>query len=74
MLLALLSRPCRAQARSDASRGAFFLASSAGGVYAGVGASPYDEFSPTKPLAAYGWAKLRAEQTVTDWARGARPS
>ncbi|WP_404392519.1 NAD-dependent epimerase/dehydratase family protein [Humibacillus xanthopallidus] len=58
---------------SDASRGAFFLASSAGGVYAGVGASPYDEFSPTKPLAAYGWAKLRAEQTVTEWARGGSP-
>ena len=56
-----------------ASRGVFFLASSAGGVYAGVGASPYDEFSPTKPLAAYGWAKLGAEQTVTDWARGGTP-
>ena len=59
--------------RDDASRGAFFLASSAGGVYAGVGASPYDEFSPTKPLAAYGWAKLRAERTVTEWARGGTP-
>jgi UDP-glucose 4-epimerase len=57
----------------QASCGVFFLASSAGGVYAGVGASPYDEFSPTKPLAAYGWAKLRAEQTVTEWACGGTP-
>jgi UDP-glucose 4-epimerase len=55
---------------AQAARGVFFLASSAGGVYAGAGAAPYDESSPTKPLAAYGWAKLRAEQTVTDWARG----
>ena len=52
------------------ARGAFFLASSAGGVYAGAGASPYDEFSPTRPLADYGWAKLRAEATVTQWAGG----
>jgi UDP-glucose 4-epimerase len=59
--------------RLAASRGVFFLASSAGGVYAGVGASPYDEHSPTKPLAAYGWAKLRAEQTLTDWAAGGTP-
>ncbi|HET7802090.1 MAG TPA: NAD(P)-dependent oxidoreductase [Humibacillus xanthopallidus] len=54
----------------QASRGVFFLASSAGGIYAGAGASPYDEFSPVRPLAPYGWAKLRAEQTVTDWAAG----
>ncbi|TQM63884.1 NAD-dependent epimerase/dehydratase family protein [Humibacillus xanthopallidus] len=58
---------------AQAARGVFFLASSAGGVYAGAGAAPYDESSPTKPLAAYGWAKLRAEQTVTDWARGGTP-
>jgi UDP-glucose 4-epimerase len=57
----------------QAARGVFFLASSAGGVYAGAGASPYDEFSTPKPLAAYGWAKLRAERTVTDWARGGTP-
>ncbi|MCU1535680.1 MAG: hypothetical protein JWP82_31, partial [Humibacillus sp.] len=56
-----------------AARGALFLASSAGGVYAGVGASPYDEHSPTKPLAAYGWAKLRAEETVRQWAAGGTP-
>jgi UDP-glucose 4-epimerase len=54
----------------QAPRGVFFLASSAGGVYAGAAGSPHDELSATKPLAAYGWAKLRAEQTVTDWSRG----
>jgi UDP-glucose 4-epimerase len=49
------------------SQGAFFFASSAGGVYAGVGAPPYDESSPVRPLAAYGQAKLDAEALVTDW-------
>lgn len=47
--------------------GAIFFASSAGGVYAGVGAPPYDESSPVRPLAAYGQAKLDAEVLVTAW-------
>jgi len=47
--------------------GAFFFASSAGGVYAGVGAPPYDESSPVRPLAAYGQAKLDAEALVAAW-------
>jgi len=50
-------------------RGAFFFASSAGGVYAGVGAPPYDESSPVRPLAAYGQAKLEGEALVTAWSR-----
>lgn len=54
-------------AAPHASRGAFFFASSAGGVYAGVGAPPYDEFSPVSPLAPYGQAKLDAEALVTGW-------
>jgi UDP-glucose 4-epimerase len=49
------------------SDGAFFFASSAGGVYAGVGAPPYDESSPVRPLGAYGRAKLDAEALVTAW-------
>jgi UDP-glucose 4-epimerase len=49
------------------SDGAFFFASSAGGVYAGVGAPPYDESSPVHPLGAYGQAKLDAETLVADW-------
>ena len=62
------------EALAAASRGrdgAFFFASSAGGVYAGVGAPPYDELSPVGPLAPYGRAKLDAEALVAGWSRGA---
>lgn len=38
-----------------------FLASSAGAVYAGVERPPYHEHSATRPLAAYGHAKLALE-------------
>jgi len=47
--------------------GAFFFASSAGAVYAGVGTPPYDESSPVRPLAPYGQAKLDAEAMVREW-------
>ena len=47
-----------------AGRGALFLASSAGGVYAGVPGGHYDESSPVAPLAPYGRAKLAAEALV----------
>lgn len=46
-----------------------FFASSAGAVYAGVGAAPYREDSPVRPLAPYGDAKLAMEDLVRDWAR-----
>lgn len=49
-------------------RGAVFFASSAGGVYAGVGEPPYTERSPVRPLAPYGFAKLDAERIVGRWA------
>jgi len=49
--------------------GAFFFASSAGGVYAGVGAPPYDESSPARPLSPYGQAKLDGEALVTAWSQ-----
>ncbi len=49
--------------------GAFFFASSAGGVYAGVSAPPYDESSPVRPLAPYGQAKLDGEALVASWSR-----
>ncbi|MEO6996460.1 MAG: NAD(P)-dependent oxidoreductase [Terracoccus sp.] len=52
-------------------RGAFFLASSAGGVYAGARPAPFDEFSPVSPLGDYGAAKLRAETTVSQWGQRA---
>lgn len=49
--------------------GAFFFPSSVGGVYAGVPGPPFDEFSPVKAIAPYGFAKLEAEQIVTRWSR-----
>lgn len=48
--------------------GRFFLASSAGGVYAGAPNPPYTEKSTPQPLAPYGFAKLAAEQAVTEFA------
>ncbi|MCU1492521.1 MAG: NAD-dependent epimerase/dehydratase family protein [Acidimicrobiaceae bacterium] len=49
------------------SSGAFFLASSAGGVYAGAGTPPFDERSPVAPLAPYGWNKLKQESLAARW-------
>jgi UDP-glucose 4-epimerase len=56
-------------AAAPGNQGAFFFASSAGGVYAGVGTPPYDESSPVRALAPYGRAKLDAEALVTDWSQ-----
>jgi nucleoside-diphosphate-sugar epimerase len=46
----------------------FFLASSAGGVYAGSSGPPFNEDSVPNPLAPYGHAKLRAEEVVRQFA------
>lgn len=52
------------------SSGAFFLASSAGGVYAGSpSAPPYTEDSEPHPLAPYGWTKLTKEAELAAVAR-----
>ncbi len=51
----------------ERSRGALFLASSAGGVYAGVGTPPFREDSPVAPLAPYGWNKLEQESLARQW-------
>lgn len=68
--LGALRSTLEALAAASAGRGgAFFFASSAGAVYAGVGAPPYDESSPVSPLAAYGQAKLDAEAVVAEWSR-----
>lgn len=48
--------------------GRFFLASSAGGVYAGAPDPPYSEKSTPQPLAPYGFAKLAAERATTGFA------
>ena len=57
--------------RSDgAGDGVVFLASSAGGLYAGSTAPPFDEASVPAPLVAYGRAKLAMEQEVRTLAAG----
>lgn len=48
--------------------GALFIASSAGGVYAGSSAPPFTEHTVAQPLAPYGFAKLRAEALVAEFA------
>ena len=47
--------------------GAFFLASSAGGVYAGSPEPPFDERTEPCPLSAYGRTKLVQEDMVARW-------
>ncbi|RFA10096.1 hypothetical protein B7R54_13405 [Subtercola boreus] len=49
------------EAEGMGHRGVVFLASSAGGVYAGSEGPPFTEQSVPAPLAAYGRAKLRME-------------
>lgn len=45
-----------------------FLASSAGGVYAGSTGAPFTEHTAPAPISPYGWAKLRSEEIATDFA------
>lgn len=53
-------------------RGTTFFASSAGALYAGNDAPPYDESSPLLPLSAYGHVKLRIEAAFSAWAARAQ--
>jgi len=46
----------------------FFLASSAGGVYAGSAGAPFTEHTEPAPISPYGLAKLRSEEVVTAFA------
>jgi UDP-glucose 4-epimerase len=52
---------------ADPTRGGFFLASSAGGVYAGSRRAPFDELTPTAAISPYGEAKLGLEARLRDW-------
>jgi UDP-glucose 4-epimerase len=52
----------------SAARGVVFLASSAGGIYAGSRERPLTESSTPFPLSAYGEAKLRQERALAEWA------
>jgi UDP-glucose 4-epimerase len=51
----------------QSARGAMFLASSAGGVYAGSPDPPFREASPVHPLAPYGENKLTQERLAAEW-------
>ncbi len=53
----------------EKNSGAMFLASSAGGVYAGVGTPPFREDSAVAPLAPYGWSKLEQESLARRWSQ-----
>lgn len=53
--------------RQGKGSGAMFVASSAGGVYAGSKAPPFCEDSPVAPIAPYGWAKLEQESLARQW-------
>jgi UDP-glucose 4-epimerase len=46
----------------------FFLASSAGGVYAGSTGAPFTEHTEPAPISPYGLAKLRSEEIATAFA------
>jgi UDP-glucose 4-epimerase len=56
------------QKMPQGSDGGAFLASSAGGVYAGSDAPPFTEDTLVRPVSPYGDAKLRLEQLVAAWA------
>lgn len=53
--------------RKGRARGAVFLASSAGGVYAGSKNAPFDEDSSVAPLSPYGFNKLKQESIARIW-------
>ncbi len=59
--------------RSIPGRGSFFLASSAGGVYAGSKNPPFGSSTAPPPLSAYGELKLAQERATTDALRGICP-
>ena len=63
----LLTSVAEVLCRRGRSSGAMFFASSAGGVYAGVGNPPFDEDSPVAPIAPYGWNKLAQESLARSW-------
>lgn len=51
----------------DPGDGRLFLSSSAGGVYAGASAPPFDEHSAPRPLSPYGETKLQMEALASSW-------
>jgi UDP-glucose 4-epimerase len=53
--------------RGRLGRGTFFLASSAGGLYAGATGPPFTEETDPSPVSPYGWNKLEQESVVQQW-------
>ncbi len=66
-LRCLLDDMARALGPDRMRRGALFMASSAGGVYAGSSGAPFDESSAVRPLSPYGRCKLSQETIVRKW-------
>jgi len=66
---AFLERLAEATRRHPKTRVALFLASSAGGVYAGSSAPPFTEADEPRPLAPYGETKLAMERAAAEVAR-----
>jgi len=64
---ALLAGITQSMPSNKNGAGTLFLASSSGGVYAGVGAPPFNENSEVAPLAPYGWNKLEQESLAHRW-------
>lgn len=56
-----------------AGRGAFFLSSSVGGIYAGSSTPPFNEHTPPRPLSPYGELKLAQEALATTELAGVCP-
>ncbi len=63
-----LSRLSSQVAEGGAGPGAVFMASSAGGVYAGSVGSPFTEQTEPRPISPYGEAKLAAEERLRAFA------
>lgn len=63
----LLDDMARAFGPDRMKRGALFMASSAGGVYAGSSGAPFDESSAPRPLSPYGRCKLSQESLARRW-------
>ena len=58
----------RWEPQPDPAGNGFFLASSAGGVYAGATGPPFTEHTEPAPISPYGRAKLRSEEIATAFA------
>jgi UDP-glucose 4-epimerase len=63
----------RLQDSRPTGRGAFFLSSSAGGVYAGSAHPPFSESTTPRPLSPYGQAKLAQEESLRRTLEGRVP-